>query len=49
MESYFSFSLAFFIWNNRAQLLFIQRKSGLSKFNFVLKYAWGYRLKKRLA
>jgi glycosyltransferase involved in cell wall biosynthesis len=49
MESYFSFSFAFFIWRHRTKLLFIQKKSGLSKFNFTLKYAWGYCLKKRLA
>ena len=48
MNSYFSFSLAFFIFKHRDQLLFIQKKSGLSKFNFILKYAWGYKLKARL-
>ena len=48
MSSYFSFSLAFFIFINRAKLLFIQRKSSLSKMNFILKCAWGYRLKQGL-
>lgn len=49
MNSYFSFSLAFFIYRHQKQLLFIQRKSKLSKFNFILKYAWGYKLKKLLS
>jgi hypothetical protein len=49
MNSYFSFALAFFIFRHRSKLLFIHKKSGLSKFNFTLKYAWGYFLKKRLA
>lgn len=49
MDSYFSFSLAFFIFRHRKQLLFIQKKSGMSKLNFILKYAWGYKLKARLA
>lgn len=46
MSSYFSFSLAFFIYSNRKELLFIQKKSSLSKLNYCLKYAWGYKLKK---
>ena len=48
ITSYFSFSLALFIFLHRSKLLFIQRKSSLSKINFMLKYAWGYRLKQRL-
>ncbi len=48
MTSYFSVSLAFFIFISRSKLLFIQRKSSLSKMNFILKYAWGYRLKQGL-
>lgn len=46
MDSYFSFGLAWFIFINRDSLLFILKKSGLSKFNICLKFAWGYRLKK---
>jgi glycosyltransferase involved in cell wall biosynthesis len=45
MASYFSFSLAFFIYRHSAQLLFIKKKSTLSKINFIIKYAWGYKLK----
>ncbi|PTQ99290.1 glycosyltransferase involved in cell wall biosynthesis [Mucilaginibacter yixingensis] len=46
MHSYFSFRLFWFIFNRRDSLLYIQKKSALSKFNFSLKYAWGYLLKK---
>ena len=45
MDSYFSFGLAAFIFRHRKALLYIQKKSALSKFNFVLKFAWGYKLK----
>jgi glycosyltransferase involved in cell wall biosynthesis len=45
MQSYFSFGLAWFIYSNRDILLFIQKKSAASKFNFSLKFAWGYKLK----
>jgi glycosyltransferase involved in cell wall biosynthesis len=45
MYSYFSFGLAWFIYSNRDILLFIQKKSAASKFNFSLKFAWGYKLK----
>jgi len=48
MESFFSFSLAFFIYRNKKELLFIQKKSTSSKLNFILKYAWGYKIKKLL-
>lgn len=48
MESFFSLSLAFFIYRNKKELLFIQKKSTSSKLNFILKYAWGYKLKKLL-
>jgi len=46
MHSYFSFSLFWFIFSHRNSLLYIHKKSTLSKFNFSLKYAWGYLLKK---
>lgn len=45
MGSYFSFSLAWFVYKNRDVLLFIQKKSRFSKLNFVIKMVWGYRLK----
>ncbi len=48
MTSYFSFSLALFIFLHRSKLLFIQRKTSLSKMNYIFKYAWGYRLKQGL-
>lgn len=46
MNSYFSFGLAWFMFTNRDSLLFILKKSAISKFNISLKFAWGYRLKK---
>lgn len=48
MESFFSFSLAFFILCHKKELLFIKKKSTSSKLNFILKYVWGYKLKKLL-
>lgn len=49
MNAYFSFALFFFMYRHQDKLLFIQKKSKLSKFNFLLKYAWGYKLKQLLA
>lgn len=46
MHSYFSFSLFWFIFSHRDSLLYIYKKSALSKFNLSLKFAWGYLLKK---
>lgn len=46
MRSYFSFSLAWFVYKNRGILLFIQKKPAFSKLNFIIKMVWGYRLKK---
>ncbi|QKJ31422.1 glycosyltransferase family 2 protein [Mucilaginibacter mali] len=46
MDSFFSFGLAWFIFVNRDSLLFILKKSAISKFNLSLKFAWGYQLKK---
>lgn len=48
MESYFSFSLAWFVYCNRDTLLYIQKKSAWSKLNFIIKMVWGYKLKKML-
>lgn len=48
MTSYFSISLAFFIFCNQSELLYIQKKSYLSKINFIIKYTWGYQLKKKI-
>lgn len=49
MQSYFSFGLFWFIFSNRDTLLFIYKKPALSKFNYALKFAWGYKLKKLLS
>ncbi len=46
VDSYFCYSLGWLMFKNRKILLFIQKKSALSKFNFVLKYFWGYKLKR---
>lgn len=48
MGSYFSFGLAWFVFINRKTLLFIQKKSAGSKLNFIIKFAWGYKLKQIL-
>lgn len=41
-------SLFLFMLRRESILLFIQKKGRFSKFNFVLKYLWGYRLKEML-
>jgi len=46
MESYFSFSLALFVYRHRDVLLYIKKKPNHSKLNFIIKLAWGYKLKK---
>lgn len=46
MTSYFSFALAMFVYRHKDVLLYIQRKSAWSKLNFIIKMAWGYKLKK---
>ncbi len=46
IKSWFSFSLFWLMFKNRKVLLYIQQKSALSKFNFLLKFMWGYRLKR---
>jgi len=48
MNSYFSFSLAFFLYSQRRTLIYIKKKSTISKMNLIIKYAWGYKLKKLL-
>jgi glycosyltransferase involved in cell wall biosynthesis len=48
MHSYISFSLAYFIFKHRRVLLYIKKKSALSKYNFILKYIWGYKTKQLL-
>jgi glycosyltransferase involved in cell wall biosynthesis len=45
MQQYFSFSLALFVFRHRAVLLYIQNKPASSKLNFIIKLAWGYKLK----
>jgi glycosyltransferase involved in cell wall biosynthesis len=46
MTSYLNFSLAWFIFTNRKVLLYIQKKTVMSKLNFILKFLWGYKLKR---
>jgi len=46
MQSYTSFTLAWFIFKHRDVLFYIQKKSAISKFNRILKYIWGYKLKR---
>jgi hypothetical protein len=45
MRSYTSFTLAYFIFIHRDVLLYIPKKSFVSKINLILKYIWGYKLK----
>jgi glycosyltransferase involved in cell wall biosynthesis len=45
MHSYFSFQLAWFIFKHRNTLLYIQKKSAISKLNFIIKQVWGYKFK----
>jgi glycosyltransferase involved in cell wall biosynthesis len=45
MQSYTSFTLAYFIFKHRSVLLYIQKKSAISKINKILKYIWGYKIK----
>lgn len=46
ITSYTSFPLAWMMFRHRKALLYIQKKPALSKFNFVLKFLWGYKLKR---
>jgi glycosyltransferase involved in cell wall biosynthesis len=46
MNSYTSFSLAYFIFIHRNILFYIQKKSTLSKLNLALKFIWGCKIKK---
>ena len=46
MLSYTSFGLAWFIFIHRNVLFYIPKKSGFSKLNLILKFIWGYKLKK---
>ncbi len=46
VNSYFSFTLGWIILKNCKLLLLIQKKSALSKLNFILKFFWGYKLKR---
>jgi glycosyltransferase involved in cell wall biosynthesis len=45
MGSYLSIDLALFVWKYRVVLLYIQKKSGFSKMNFILKFIWGFKIK----
>jgi glycosyltransferase involved in cell wall biosynthesis len=46
MHSYTSFALAWFIFKHRNVLMYIQKKSAVSKINLSLKFIWGYKIKK---
>lgn len=46
MESYTSFGLAYFIFKHRGILFYIRKKSAISKLNLVVKYIWGYKIKR---
>ena len=46
MQSYTSFTLAYFIFIHRNVLFYILKKSTLSKINLSLKFVWGYKIKK---
>lgn len=46
IHAWFSFSLFWLMFKNRKVLLYIQHKSALSKFNFLLKFMWGYKTKR---
>ncbi|MES2807179.1 MAG: glycosyltransferase family 2 protein [Bacteroidota bacterium] len=41
MHSYFAFGLVWFMFINKDTLLYIQKKSVISKFNFIEKQVWG--------
>jgi len=45
MHSYTSFRLAYFVFIHRKVLFYIPKKSALSKFNMILKFIWGYKIK----
>ena len=45
MQSYTSFGLAYFIFTHRKVLLYISKKSAFSKFNMILKFIWGHKIK----
>lgn len=46
IHAWLSFSLFWLMFKNRKVLLYIQQKSALSKFNFILKFLWGYKFKR---
>jgi glycosyltransferase involved in cell wall biosynthesis len=48
IHSYLCISLPYFIFKHRNVLLYIQKKSALSKLNFILKFTFGYKLKRLL-
>ena len=45
MRSYTSFGLAYFIFIHRNVLLYISNKPAFSKFNMILKFIWGHKIK----
>ncbi|HWZ17011.1 MAG TPA: glycosyltransferase family 2 protein [Mucilaginibacter sp.] len=48
IHSYVCVSLPWFMFRHRKLLLYIQKKSALSKLNFILKFTFGYKLKRLL-
>ena len=45
MTAFISLKLFFFLMRNQHYLLYMQKKSLLSKFNFCLRLSWGFRAK----
>lgn len=45
LNSYFCFRLVFFMYSHFESLLFMSKKSTISKLNFVFKHLWGAKLK----
>ncbi|RZA01080.1 MAG: glycosyltransferase family 2 protein [Sphingobacteriaceae bacterium] len=49
MNSYMSFKLAGLLFKYRETIFFIQKKSSLSKLNYIYKQIWGLKTKKKFA
>lgn len=48
LRSYLCFSLPYVIFKHRKVLLYIKKKSSLSKLNFIIKFMFGYKIKQLL-
>ncbi|AZI25275.1 glycosyltransferase family 2 protein [Pedobacter sp. G11] len=47
LNAYFCFGLIFFMYANYKSLLFISKKSTMSKLNFIFKHIWGSKFKSK--